>query len=113
MVIQLENLIEVSSSLAMLSFSIFFIVMSFQVVSFFKKILPAIDEAVQTMKIYQELAQESTVAVKQGQEILEAGQEISGDVIEAKRTISATGSAICNGIVETALEMLGKQKRGS
>ena len=68
------------------------------------------DESILTMKIYQQLGKESTTVVKQGQNILEAGEEISNDMIEAKRAISATGSAICNGIVETAMEMLGKQR---
>ena len=102
------NLIEVSASLALIALAILLIIISFQVVPFFKKLNDALEESTKTMEVYRKVGEESVIAIQQGQEILEAGKEISNDVIETKRAITSTGSAICSNVLDIVLEVFNK-----
>lgn len=108
MILHIESLVEVSASIALLALAVLLITISFQVTPFFKKLIEATDESIKMMKTYQKLGEESTTAVQHSQDILSAGKEISNDVIEAKRSVVSTGSAICSNLLEVVLETFNK-----
>lgn len=108
MVLHIENVIDVSASLALLALATLLITISFQVAPFFRKLTEAVDESIKTMRTYQKLGEESTTAVQHSQEILSAGKEISNDVIEVKRSVVSTGNAICSNLLEVVLETFNK-----
>ena len=108
MVLEIQSLMEVSAGFALITLGVLFLTISIQIAPFFKKLISVLSETEETMKVYRELGEESVTAVVQSQEILEAGKEISNDVIETKRAITSTGNAICSHVLDFVMDCMNK-----